>query len=481
MVAAVTGLATILFHILNLGNVALLYLLPVMAAASLFGLRTGLYAGLASSLAYNFFFLPPIYTLTISNPENLVSVFVLLGVAAVTSQLTSLVRSRADVAASSARTNAELAGFLRTLTVLKGQEQLLRTIAAELSRMFAVRTVLLQRTEAGLTVQAASDAEISLGPIDLAAAQWVWDTGQPAGVGSGTLTASEWLFQPIKTAERVLAVVGFGGDQAGDPIRPEQLPLLVSQLDQAALTLERLRLEAEMRELDTIRERDRLRAALLSSVSHDLRTPLTSILAAAAELRRVYRLELVDSIDAEAKRLNRFVANLLDMARVEAGALPLHVEPVDLTDTVSSAVQDARHALEGHPINLEVPPNLPLVRADPQLLHHCLLNLLDNAGRYGGPATPVTIRGERHMGELTLSVIDTGPGLPPGHEREIFDTFRRVEGSDRSASGTGLGLAIVKAFAEAMGVTIDASNRDDGLGARFTLHFPEALIIRDAT
>lgn len=479
MVAGVTALAATLFHILNLGNVALLYLLPVMAAASLFGLRPGLYAGLASSLAYNFFFLPPVYTLTISNPENIVSILVLLGVAAVTSQLTSRVRAQADVAASSARTNAELAGFLRTLTAVNEGEDLLRTIALELSRMFHVRVVVLQQTKAGLTVQAASDAEVVLGALDSAAAQWTWDTGQPAGSGSGTLTASEWLFQPVKTAGRVLAVIGFARAEGGEPVRPDQLPLLTSQLDQAALALERLRLQAEMRDVDAVRERDRLRAALLSSVSHDLRTPLTTIIAAVPELRKGRRPELIDSVEAEANRLNRFVANLLDMARVESGALPLHIEPVDLTDAVASAVQDARRALEGRPVALEVPPNLPLVRADPQLLHHCLLNLLDNAGRYGKPGTPIVIRGERRREELVLSVIDAGPGLPAGREREVFESFKRLEGSDRSIAGTGLGLAIVKAFAEAMNIGVEASNRDDHPGARFSLRFPEALIVRE--
>jgi two-component system sensor histidine kinase KdpD len=479
MVAAVTALATTLFHILNLGNVALLYLLPVMGAASLFGLRTGLFAGLASSLAYNFFFLPPLYRLTVNDPANVVSIFVLLGVAVATSQLMSRVRAQADVAASSARTNAELAGFLRNLTMLTEGDDVLRTIAAELSRMFDVRVIVLQRTPAGLIPQAASDPDIALGALEMAGAQWTWDTGNPAGRGSGTLAASEWLFQPVKTGNHMLAVIGFGRADGGDPIRPDQLPLLTSQLDQAALALERLRLQADMRDVDAVRERDRLRAALLSSVSHDLRTPLTTILAAATELRRDPRPELIDSVEAEANRLNRFVANLLDMARVEAGALPLQVEAVDLTDAVALAVQDARRALEGHEIRLEVPPSLPLVRADPQLLHHCLLNLLDNAGRYGSPGTPITIRGERRFQELALSIVDTGPGLPAGREHEVFETFRRLEGSDRSVSGTGLGLAIVKAFADAMGVGVEAANRPDGEGAVFALTFPEPLVVRE--
>ncbi|MDO6415608.1 sensor histidine kinase KdpD [Sphingomonas sp. BIUV-7] len=479
MVAAVTGAASALSHVLDLGNVALLYLLPVMAAASLFGLRTGLFAGLASSLTYNFFFLPPTGTLTVSNPENVISIFVLLGVAVVTSQLTARVRAQADLAASSARTNAALAGFLRRLTPMGDPIELARAICEELARLFGLQTVLLGPAGTGLVVQAASEADYRLDTMEMAAAQWAFDTSTPAGKGSGTLAASEWLFQPLRAGGKPLAVMGLARDSGGDPVRPDQLPLLVSLLDQAALVLERLRLEGEMRGVEEVRTRDRLRAALLSSVSHDLRTPLTAIMAAAAELHHGNTPDLIGTIESEAARLNRFVANLLDMARVEAGALRLKVEAVDLTDAVSGAAHDARRALEGHAIELRVPPDLPLVRVDQQLLHHCLLNLLDNAGRYADPGTAIIVEGVHEYGTLMLSILDQGPGLPAGRESEVFETFRRFEGSDRAVGGTGLGLAIVKAFSEAMGMGVSASNREDGQGARFTLSFPSALIVRD--
>lgn len=479
MVAAVTLFADGLASYLNVGNVGMLYLVPVMAAASLYNLRTGLAAGIASALAYNFFFIPPTGTLTIGDPSNLVSVVVLLGVAVLTSQLASRVRNQADLAASSARTNAAQAGFLRMLTAEGDRDEVQQLICRELCRTFDVRTVLLEAGTGGLVVQASSDPDVRVETMEMAAAQWVLDTGQPAGRGSGTLTASDWLFYPLMAGDRVLAVVGFAKDDGTAPFRSDQLPQLMGQLDQAALTLERLRLEAEMRDVEAVRVRDRLRGALLSSVSHDLRTPLTSVLAAAAELRREVRPELIDTIESEANRLNRFVANLLDMVRVEAGALKLNRETIDLTDAVAAAVHDARRVLDGRRIDLQVPPSLPLVQVDPQLFHHCLLNLLDNAGRYGAPATPIIIRGERRPDELVLSVLDEGPGLPPGREAEVFETFRRLEGSDRSSSGTGLGLAIVKGFAEAMGLWVEAANRADVHGARFTIHVPEGLVVRE--
>ena len=459
---------------------ALLYLLPVMAAASLFGLRTGLFAGLASSVAYNFFFLPPTHTLNVSNPENVISIIVLLGVAIVTSQLTARVRAQADLAAGSARTNAALVGYLRQLTALNSPDEVAKAACIEIARLLDLRVVILEQTSAGLSVQAASEPGTRLETMELAAAQWVCDRAQSAGRGTGTLTASDWQFQPLSAGDRVLAVLGMAREDGSDPVRSDQLALLGSLIDQTAIALERLRLESEMRDVDAVRERDRLRAALLSSVSHDLRTPLTSVLAAAAELRRRGPDPLVEMIESEALRLNRFVANLLDMARVEAGALKLSLEPVDLTDAVGGAVHDTRRSLEGHAIRLEVLPDLPLVNVDPQLFHHCLLNLLDNAGRYGEAGTPITVRAERTYGALILSVLDEGPGLPPGREKEVFETFRRLEGSDRSVSGTGLGLAIVKGFAEAMGMTVAAANRDDRSGARFSICFPERLLVRGA-
>ncbi len=479
MVGAVTAAGSGLFHILNLGNVALLYLLPVMVAASLFGRWPALFAGVLSSLLYNFFFLPPTGTLTVNNPENVITIIVLLGVAFVTSSLSARVRSQADLAASSARQNAALAGFLRQLSDATNEEELMQAVCAEIARLLDVRTTMLVASPDGPELRAAFPPEDKLETMERAAAGWALDRGMPAGRGSDTLTASDWLFYPLKTSERTIAAIGLARDDARDTVRSDQVPLLMSLLDQATLALERMRLGEEMREVAELRERDRLRAALLSSVSHDLRTPLTAILGSVAELKLAHASPLVDTIDVEAQRLKRFVSNLLDMARVEAGALKLGIEPVDLTDAVASAVHDTRATVEPHPIDLRVSPGLPLVRVDPQLFHHCLINLLDNAGRYADPGTPITILAERIPGALNLSILDQGPGLPPGREREVFETFRRLEGSDRSKGGTGLGLAIVKGFAEAMGLEVEAANRGEPKGARFTLRFPEALLVAE--
>ncbi|MCE7796934.1 sensor histidine kinase KdpD [Sphingobium sufflavum] len=477
MIVAMTVIGRVLVEVIALGNIALLYLIPVMFAAATFGLRAGLFSGLLSSLAYNFFFLPPTGTLTVNNPENVISILVLLGVAVVTSQFAARVRAQANLAQSSARQNAALAGFSRQLTASASREELMQAICAEVSRLLSVRTVLLLPSRDGPQLRAALPPEDRLDQIEKAAAQWAMDNEQPAGRGSSTLTASDWLFHPLRTTRGVLGVLGLAREDAGQPLRSDQIPLLMSLLDQASIAFDRMALEEEMLDARQIGERDRLRSALLSSVSHDLRTPLTTIISGMQELQRQHPSELVTAVYAEAQRLNRFVANLLDMARVEAGALPLKVEPTDLFDAVAGAVHDTRQSLQGHEVQVDILPDIPLVRVDPTLLHHCLINLLDNAGRYADPGTPVIVRGRRLPDGITLSVLDEGPGIPTGSEARVFDTFTRLEGSDRVKHGTGLGLAIVKGFAEAMGLTVSASNNQAPFGACFTITIPQSLII----
>lgn len=480
LVALVTLVGVSLFSANNIANVGLLYLLPVMVAASRYGLRNGITTSLASSLAYNFFLIPPLHTFTIQDPGNILTVLMLLGVAIVSSQVAGRVREQALLAQRSAAQNSSLAGFARLLTSISNRGELGQILCAEVGRLLDVNTVLLLPEEGELQLRAAVPPEVSLEAIEQAASRWTFDHNQPAGRGSDTLTASEWLFQPLAAGGRVLGVFGLAKSDAGPPIRSDQLPLLLSLIDQAALALERIALEVEMTAVTQLKERDRLRAALLSSVSHDLRTPLTTILGMLAEMQPASddQKDQLQATRAEAERLNRFVANLLDMVRIEAGALHQSIEPVDLAEAVAAAVHDLRRIVAGHAIAIDVSPDLPLVSVDPQLFHHCLINLIENAAKHGGVDAPIAIVAKRLTNGLTLAVTDEGPGLPPGEENRIFETFARIEGSDRKG-GTGLGLAIVKGFAEAMGLGVDAANRPDRQGACFTLRFPEEKLVRE--
>ena len=483
LVALITLAGISIGRLGSITNVALLYLVPVLVAATRYGLRTGMITGLACSLAYNFFFIPPLYTFTIADPQNLITVLVLLGVAIVVSQLAAKMREQAVLAQRSAAQNGALAGFARLLMGVTREQELGQLLCAEVARMLGVRTVLLLPKGDTLDLLAAFPPEDRLETLEHAAARWAFDHNRPAGRGSDTLSASEWLFHPIFAGGRVMATFGIAREDMGLPLRADQRPLLASLLDQAGLALERIALASDMAGLDALREQDRLRSALLSSVSHDLRTPLTAIIAALAAMEPETPAQGARIADAraEADRLNRFVANLLDMARIEAGALNRVAEPVDIAEAVASAVHDLKAQLAGHPIRLDVSPELPFVLVDPQLFHHCLINLFDNAAKYGDAKAPITVTARRLAHGLTLSVMDEGPGIPIGEEARIFGTFTRIEGSDRKG-GTGLGLAIVKGFAEAMGLGVSAANRHDlpdgKTGASFTLHFDAAHLRR---
>ena len=473
--ALVTALGQLIFSARgNITNVGLLYLLPVMLAATRYGLATGVVTGLVASLAYNYFFIPPTGTFTIEDPQNIITVMVLLVVAGVSSQLAARLRQQAMLAARSARQNSALAGFARLLAGISTADQLGHVLCAESARLLDARTMLLIPENGQLALRAAVPPDAAPQVLDLAAAQWALDRGQPTGRGSSTLTASEWLFMPVASRGKVLAVFGIARADVAAPVRTDQLPLLGSLVDQAGLALERIRLEQDMASVRQLEERDRLRAALLSSVSHDLRTPLTSVmgllrgLVPASEEQR----NIVDLARSEAERLQRFVANLLDMVRIEAGAISLAIEAVDLAEAVASAVHDLRRTLEQSLVRIDIAPDLPLVAVDPRLFHHCLINLVDNAAKYGSDGAPITIRARRRADGLDLMVLDEGPGLPEGTQDRIFETFARLEGSDRKG-GTGLGLAIVKGFAEAMGLEVHANNRADAKGACFTIGFDD--------
>jgi two-component system sensor histidine kinase KdpD len=472
MVAASTGLGLLIAPLWGNSPIDLLYLLPVLAAASLYGLRPGLFAAVASALAYNFFFTEPVHSLAVHSPADIVTMLMLFAVALVVSKLASAMRAQARIAAANAARIATIAGFAGRLLSCPTPAAIGAVTCGELAKLFDANAALV--TSEGIAASEPADATLT--PADTAAAAWVLEQGLIAGRGAPRLDPAEWLFFPVKAGPRVLAAFGLARGDGTPPVPEERIALLESLLDQAALALERAALEGEMRDVAALRERDRLRGALLSSVGHDLRTPLTAIIAAAAELRRRMpgEAELVATLEAESATLERYIVNLLDMARIEAGAIRLRTEPVDLVDAVAAASRDLARALAGHAVSVGIPPDLPLVRADPHLLHHILINILDNAARHSGPTSPILISAGEDEGGLFLSVRDEGPGLPGSGVD--FGRFARISGNDRTG-GAGLGLAIVKGFADAMGIAVDAADRSDGKGALFTLRFPEALLL----
>lgn len=479
MVASTTAASVALQPLLGSNAVDLIYLLPVIATATLFGLRPSLVASLAAALAYNFFFLPPLYTFTISDPQNVVTLLVLIIVAVVASQLTGRLQREATIGARTASENAALAAFGQRLASVSDEAGTAAAVCEEVARLLNVSTVLFARDDTTIAPIGASPPDPTLGPIDMAAAEWSFDRGEVSGRDSGTLTSSDWQFHPLETALGVLGVLGIAPDGSSDPVPADKRILFTTLLGQAALAHERLRLEANAREVGALQQRDDLRATLLSSMGHDLKTPMTAVVAAADALAAEHgESATTATLKAEARRLRRVFDDLVEMTRIEAGALVVKREATDLTDAIAAAAHDLRAELVGHPLVLDVPPTLPLVEADPRMLHHILINLLGNAAKFSQPGSTVTVHARRLSGHVDLSVLDEGPGLPIGRETSLFERFTRVDGDDMSG-GTGLGLAIVQGFATAMGLTVAASNRDP-VGAAFTLTWPEGSIRRMA-
>jgi two-component system sensor histidine kinase KdpD len=480
MVAGATGLGLLMAPRWGNAAVDLLYLVPVLVAASVHGLRPALFAAVVSALAYNFFFTAPVHTFLIHSPADIVTVAMLFAVALVVSKLASAMRTQARIAAAEAARNATIAGFAGRLLSCPDRAAIGLVTCEELATLFHCNAALLATgTDTRPEIVARRPHDVRLTPGDTAAAAWVLQYGEIAGRGSPRLAPAEWLFFPVRSGERTIATLGLARDDGRRPVPDEHLPLLSSLLDQSALALDRAALEQEMQGVASLRERDRLRGALLSSVGHDLRTPLTAIKAAAAALRRQaqgHDADMVATIESEAATLDRYIANLLDMARIEAGAIRLNREPIDLVDAVSAATRDLKRALSGRPLAIDLPPDLPLVRTDPQLFHHILINIIDNAARHSSPGGPITVMACRDGDGLLLSIEDEGPGMEGTGAG--LDSFTRIAGSDRSG-GTGLGLAIVRSFADAMELNVAAADRSDGKGTRFSLRFPAAQLVRE--
>ena len=460
-------------------NVALVFLTAVLSSAITYGLWPSLFACLVAVLAYNFFFLPPLYTFTIADPENVVALFFFMVVALVASYLSARVRAQAVSARERAATMENLYMFSRKLAGVFTLDDLLWAAAFQFAQMLKVRVVILLPEGKTIAVRAGYPPEDMLDEADLAAAKWVWEHASPAGRGADTLPGAKRLFLPMRTGRGMVGIVGLDCDRAGPLLTPEQRRLFDALSDQAALAIERVNLSEDIDRARLAAETERLRSALLTSISHDLRTPLASILGSASTLRsrqgnldEAARDELTGTIQEEAERLNRFIANLLDMTRLESGALEPRLDFVDLGDVVGSAIRRAASVLARHEVRVELAADLPMLKLDPVLFEQVLFNLLDNAAKYTSPGTKIDLRAARYGSQVRLEVADEGDGIPPDDLDRIFDKFSRVQAADRKRAGTGLGLAICRGFVEAMGGTIRASNRSDRSGALLAVTLP---------
>ena len=480
-VAAAVAVADALSAVLLLPNLSMIFLTAVLFCAVRFGTRAAVLASLASFAAYNFFFIEPIYTFTVAQPQELFALLIFLAVAVLTGSLTGRIRDQRETVIGNAEVTQSLYDYSRKLSGALRPDDVLWAAAAHLHATFGGRIVLLVSEGDELQIRAAWPPDAHLDAAALGAANWAQQKMEPAGWGTGTLPRIAFQFRPLLAARGAIAVCGFEPHSADEPINAEDERALTAILDLTAIALDRALLAREALNAATMQENEKVRDTLLDSLSHDLRTPLSSIAGAASSLRALgdkmspaERLELLSSIEEETGRLARFVANLLDMSRIEAGGLKVNRDLVSIADVVQGAVERSRKAFPGEPVRVSLAPDLPFVRGDDKLLEQVVFNLLDNAHKYAGDAGAI-VHARQEGGEVVLTVTDEGPGIKPAELERIFEKFYRGGRPDGRKAGTGLGLSISRRLVEAMGGSIVAqSPAVRRRGTRFVVRLPVA-------
>lgn len=479
-VAVATLAALVVDRFLPVVSLSLLYMVAVVAVAAQRGLWPSVATALLSFLAYNFTFTDPRYTLQVWNRSELLTLILFLVASLLTGNLAARLRARVIAQRSETERTVKLYDFSRRATAAASFDDVVWAAVSHVAAVLDCETMLLAPEAQGrLSIAGAFPPEDRIGPREMSAARYAFEHGEAAGRGSGTLPAARWLFLPLGGGDRRLGVLGVArADGAG--IAPEDSRLLEALADQVALALERIRLSEDLAQSRVASEAERLRSALLSSVSHDLRTPLVSILGAAEGLENPrlgpdQRAELTAVVREEGERLDRYIQNLLDMSRLGHGALRPRVQPCDAADLIGAARHRLRGELRAARVSVRLPEALPPLAVDPVLIEQVLVNILDNAVKFAGPAGEITISAEARGGVLCLAVEDDGPGLPPGTGDEVFDMFWRAAQGDGGKAGTGLGLAICKGLVEAHGGRVRAGpRRDHGRGLRIEINLPLA-------
>jgi len=478
-VAVSLGIAETVEPFFGLENVVLVFMTGIVAIAARFGLWPSILASVVASLCYNFFFLPPIYTFTIADPNNALAFFFFIVMAIIVSNVAARVREQAVTAMARARTTEALYAFSRKLAGVATLDDVLWATAYQIAMMLKVRVVLLLPEGETIAVAAGYPPEDVLDQADLAAAKWAWMNNRAAGRGSDTLPGAKRLFLPMRTGRGPVGVLGIDSDKAGPLLTPDERRLLDALSDQSALAIERVHLVEDMDRVKRTVETEHLRSALLTSISHDLKTPLAAILGSAGALRSMsgqltdaQKEELVSTIVDESERLNRFIANLLDMTKLESGAIAPNSSLHSIGEVIGGALRRAEKILSRHKVALDIYRDLPLVKIDEVLFEQAIFNLLDNAAKYSARGSTIQINGRRDGDSVVLDIVDEGVGIPASDVERIFDKFYRVQKGDQVRPGTGLGLAIARGFIGAMQGTITASNRTDRSGAVLTIRLP---------
>jgi two-component system, OmpR family, sensor histidine kinase KdpD len=480
--AAVCGTATLLAWLLfgrfEATNLVMVYLIGVLFVAYRFGRGPAIVASVLSVALFDFLFVPPYYSFAVTDTQYLLTFIVMLLVGLTISNLTAGVRLQARVAQHrQARTEA-LYTMTGELSRASDLGEVVTNAVQHVARVFEAQAVVLIANAGGtVAYPQATGIYGSYHGADLGVARWVFANRVPAGLGTHTLPGADALYVPLAAAHKMVGVLAVLPSRPDRLLIPEQRHLVETFAGQIAVAIERVQLAAEAAEFARKAETESMRNSLLNAISHDLRTPLAVLVGASsslvddgARLSDAAKLELATTIHDESRRMSTLVRNLLDMARLESGAVELAKQWTSLEEIVGSVLSRLAATLKDHPVTVMLPSDLPLISVDPVLLEQVFANLLENAAKYTPAGTPVEISANRLPGRVVVEVADRGPGIPAGEETKLFDKFYRLQ-REAAQSGVGLGLAICKAILTAHGGRISAANRAQG-GALFRFELP---------
>ncbi len=477
IVGICTVIGRMMFPVFDPANIIMVYLLGVVIIAARLGRWPAILSSVLSVAAFDFLFIPPYFSFAVSDSRYLLTFAIMLIVTLIISSFTSKIQLQVSTTTSRERRTAALYSMSRELARTRGPEQLIEVVVRHVADVFESNVVgLLPDAEGRLVVKAGNEGTFPYTPRERGVAQWVYDLGRPAGLGTDTLSAAEASYVPLNAASGPVGVLGVHPAHAARVFTPEQMQLLEAFASQAGLSIDGDRLANEARDAHIQIETEKSRSALLSSVSHDLRTPLASICGAASGLlssldtidRNVMR-ELVQTVSEEADRLSRLVNNLLEMTKLDSGA-KAKKEWCPLVEIVSTALTRVDKSLQGRPVSTAIANDLPMVPMDVVMVEQVIINLLENAAKYTPAGSPIEISALSSPEQLTVRIADRGAGLVAGDEKKIFEKFYRGK-SVGNASGAGLGLPICRAIIEAHGGKIWAENRPGG-GAIFNFTLP---------
>ena len=477
--AIATGISWLLDPWVPSASLSTVYLVAILLVASKIGAQPALLASILSFLSYDFFFTTPRWTFTITGLGGILQLVTFLTAAIIVSSMAGRLRAGMNLLRENARRTGNLYDFERKITAAVTKDDVQWAVVHHVAVTIKGKSLIMAPVDGVMLVAAGYPPEDQVDDKSQAAAEWAWKHGKPAGRGSTTLPSSLWLFFPLQTAHRSLGVLGVQMAENADLPSTQQMQLLETLADQAAIAMERSQLVADIEAAKVVNERERLRSALLSSLSHDLRTPLVSIIGSASSLLNygtllddTKRRDLAQTIQDEAERLNRFVQNLLDMTRLGAGALKPRLDWSDLADIVGAAIGRSKRLSRDHTIKVDLSPDLPLLHVDAVLLEQVFFNLLDNACKYSPKGTEIRVWARKTTDHLAIEVADHGPGIPVDDQEKVFDMFYRVNHGDTQIAGTGLGLAICRGIVEAHGGTIRAEAGLHDAGTCIIIHLP---------